>query len=416
MGTRRDWAFRATDDAVLEALAASTHVGSLREYFGAAAYSELSGLASAAQGVRVRAAPRVLILPGMMGSRLGGNDGGRSPRILWIDPARFAAGDLTGLKLPPGNALKVRGVLLFAYAKLMLRLKADGWDVEFFPYDWRQGLDALGGELAARIAAQAKPVILIAHSMGGLVARMAVAGLPRRAVRKLILLGTPNRGSFAPLQALRGTYPFVRWLARLDGLHSPRHLAEKVFGTFPGLYQLLPLQRRAGRLDLSDPRCWPTDAPRPDPVLLGQATAVLRGLAGADSRMIQIIGVNQETIVGVWLTAGGFNYVMSRSGDGTVPVACARLRGSKDYFVDELHGNLANNPVVIQAVIDLLKRGHTRELPRRWPGRRTAARSIDDAQLRMGRFRKIDWRRLDLAQRQAVLRELDAGRSRAPSL
>jgi pimeloyl-ACP methyl ester carboxylesterase len=269
MGTRRDWAFRAADDAVLEALAASTHVGSLREYFGAAAYSELSGLAAAAQGVRVRAAPRVLILPGMMGSRLGGNDGGRSPRILWIDPARFAAGDLTGLKLPSGNALKVRGVLLFAYAKLMLRLKADGWDVEFFPYDWRQGLDKLGGELAARIAAQAKPVILIAHSMGGLVARMAVAGLPRRAVRKLILLGTPNRGSFAPLQALRGTYPFVRWLARLDGLHSPRYLAEKVFGTFPGLYQLLPLQRRAGRLDLSDPRCWPTDAPRPDPALLG---------------------------------------------------------------------------------------------------------------------------------------------------
>jgi hypothetical protein len=132
--------------------------------------------------------------------------------------------------------------------------------------------------------------------------------------------------------------------------------------------------------------------------------------------MIQIIGVNQETIVGVRLTAGGFNYVMSQSGDGTVPVACARLRGSKAYFVDELHGNLANNPVVIQAVIDLVKRGHTRELPRRWPGRRTAARSIDDAQLRMGRFRKIDWRRLDRAQRQAVLRELDAGRSRAPSL
>ena len=36
--------------------------------------------------------------------------------------------------------------------------------------------------------------------------------------------------------------------------------------------------------------------------------------------------------------------------------------------------------------------------------------------LRMGRWPKIEWRRLDLEQREAVLKELDAGRSRAPTL
>jgi pimeloyl-ACP methyl ester carboxylesterase len=406
VGTRRDWAFRAEDGAVLDALAASTHVGSLREYFGPAAYSELKELAAAAKGVRTRAAPRVLILPGMMGSRLGG----------WIDPARIGAGDLTDLKLDEGTALTVNGVLLFAYAKLMLRLKVDGWDAAFFPYDWRLGLDKLGGALAAHIAAQAKPAILIAHSMGGLVARMALPKLPKRAVRKLILLGTPNRGTFAPLQALRGTYPFVRWLARLDGRHSPRYLAEKVFGTFPGLYQLLPMQRRFSRIDLSNPHCWPKDAPRPNPTLLTEASAVLRGLARPDSRVIQIIGVNQETIVGVRRTAGGFEYAMSLNGDGTVPVASALLPGCTAYFVDELHGNLANNPAVIQAVIDLVRRGHTRELSRHWIGRRARPSRIDDAQLRMGRLRKIDWGRLDPQQREAVLKELDAGRSRTPTL
>jgi pimeloyl-ACP methyl ester carboxylesterase len=406
MGTRRDWAFRSADGAVLDALAASTHVASLREYFGVAAYSELKELAAAAKGVRARAAPRVLILPGMMGSRLGP----------WIDPARIGAGDLTDLKLDEGDAPELNGVLLFAYAKLMLRLKAVGWDVEFYPYDWRQGLDKLGGALAAHIAAQATPAILIAHSMGGLVARMASARLPKRAVRKLILLGTPNRGTFAPLQALRGTYPFVRWLARLDGRHSPRYLAEKIFGTFPGLYQLLPMQRRSSRIDLSNPRCWPKDAPRPDPILLKQACTVLRGLPEADSRMIQIIGVNQETIVGLRRTAGGFEYAMNLNGDGTVPVASALLPVSTAYFVDELHGNLANNPVVIQAIIDLVRRGHTRELSRHWTGRRAPPRRIDDAQLRKGRLPKIDWRRLDPVQREAVLKELDSGRSRVPTL
>jgi pimeloyl-ACP methyl ester carboxylesterase len=416
MGTSRDWAFRAADGAVLDALAASTHVGTLREYFGAAAYLELKELAAAARRARTRATPRVLILPGMMGSRMGGDVGARSPRNVWIDPARIGAGALTELRLKPGKALTVNGVLLFAYAKMMLRLKADGWDAAFFPYDWRQGLDALGGALAARIAADGRPVILIAHSMGGLVARVAAACLPKRAVRKLILLGTPNGGTFAPLQALRGTYPFVRWLARLDGRHSSRFLSEKVFGSFPGLYQLLPMQRGFGRIDLSNPHCWPKDAPRPDPILLTQACSVVRALPKADSRMIQIIGVNQETIAGVRRTARGFEYAMNLNGDGTVTVASALLPGTKAYFVDELHGNLANNAAVIQAVIDLLRRGHTRELSRHWRERRARPRRIDDAQLRMGRLRKIDWLRLDPEQREAVLKELDAGRSRAPTL
>jgi hypothetical protein len=176
------------------------------------------------------------------------------------------------------------------------------------------------------------------------------------------------------------------------------------------------MQRRFSRIDLSNPHCWPKDAPRPDPVLLKQACAVLRGLPNADSRVIQIIGVNQETIVGVRRTAGGFEYAMNLNGDGTVPVASALLPGTKTYFVDELHGNLANSPAVIQAVIDVLRHGYTRRLSRQWIRRRSRARSIDDARLRLGRLRKIDWRRLDLQQREAVLKELDAGRSRTPTL
>jgi pimeloyl-ACP methyl ester carboxylesterase len=411
-----DWAFRADDAALFDALAGSKHVNSLREYFGAPAYAELAALAAAVKQIKKRGGPRVLILPGIMGSRLGRADRRHGAEVLWIDPLQIAAGRLTDLTLPAGKALQSNGIVLFSYAKLKLKLQLDGCEADFFPYDWRLGLDELGADLAARLAADGRPVTLIAHSMGGLVARMAIAKLAKRYVHKLIMLGTPNRGSFAPLQALRGTYPFVRKLATLDRKHSPEYLAEKVFGTFPGLYHLLPAPRRVDRMDILDPRCWPEDGPAPNPRLLRQVAAVREGLAPPDSRMVQIVGVNQETIVGVRRTRAGFEYVSNMNGDGTVSLASALLPALKTYFVEELHGNLANNPQVIQAVIDLVRRGRTGQLSRRWVRSRAPLRTIDDARLRMDGRGKIDWRRLNSAQREAALAELDAVRSHCPTL
>jgi hypothetical protein len=126
--------------------------------------------------------------------------------------------------------------------------------------------------------------------------------------------------------------------------------------------------------------------------------------------MIQILGVNQETVVGVRRTAAGFEYSMARSGDGTVPLAMAMLPGLKSYFVEELHGNLANNPQVIRAVVDLVRRGRTHHLSQRWRNKRGPVRRIDDAELRRENGRKIDWCSLSSAQREAALGELDSAR------
>jgi pimeloyl-ACP methyl ester carboxylesterase len=412
-----DWAFHADDDEVLDALAGGRHALSLREYFGAPAYAELSTLAAAAKGAGKPRGPRVLILPGIMGSKLGGQIRGarskprrRAPEVLWIDPLQIAAGRLTALALPSDRPLESMGVLLFSYARLKLRLRIDGCDVSFHPYDWRLGLDELGAKLAAWIVRDGRPVILVAHSMGGLVARMAARILPKRLVRKLIMLGTPNQGSFAPVQALRGTYPFVRKISTLDRKHSAEYLSEKVFHTFPGLYHMLPLPQRIEGLDLFDPGDWPPDGLAPDRRLLLQVTAVRAGLAPVDSRMVHIVGVNQETVVGLRRTAAGFEYAMDRNGDGTVPLSLARLPKLKCYFVDESHADLANNARVIQAVIDLVRGGRSSALPQRWRAKPGVVRRIDDAQLRMEGTEKIDWRRLTPPQREAVFAALDSGR------
>jgi pimeloyl-ACP methyl ester carboxylesterase len=408
--TSADWAFHADDDAVLDALVSGRHAQSLREYFGGPGYADLSLLAAAAKQAKPARGPKVLILPGIMGSKIGAARRSVRSEVLWVDPLQIAAGRLTALKLPSGKSLQAVGVLLFSYARLKLQLQIGGRDAHFHSYDWRLGLDELGAELAARIAREGQPVILVAHSMGGLVARVAAHMLPKRLVRKLIMLGTPNEGSFASVQALRGTYPFVRRIARLDRRHSPEYLATKVFNTFPGLYHMLPPPRRVKGMDLYDPRHWPADGPTPSRRILQQAADVRANLAPPDSRMVQILGVNQETVIGVRRTAAGFEYSMARSGDGTVPLALARLPKLKSYFVDELHGNLANNRQVIRAVVDLVRCGRTHHLPQLWRAKRAAVRRIDDAALRREGGGKIDWRKLSSAQREAVLGELDSAR------
>jgi pimeloyl-ACP methyl ester carboxylesterase len=405
---KADWAFHADDAAVFEALGLGTHATSLREYFGAQGHAELSQLAAAARQAKRRKGPRVLILPGIMGSKLGSPGRPHAPpQILWIDPLAIADSGLLDLALPKGRALEPLGVLLFSYARLKLRLQIAGFEAMFFPYDWRLSLDESGSALAAHIAAIGEPVDIVAHSMGGLVARMAAAKLPQRSVRRLILLATPNLGSYAPIQALRGTYPFVRKVATLDLMHTPEFLAANAFCSFPGLYQLLPARLALSGTDIYRATAWPAHGPAPDARLLAQAESVRAGLAPADSRMRHIVGVNRETVVGVRRRGNEFEYDLGMNGDGTVPLALARLSRLETYYVEETHSNLANNARVIRAVIDLLRRGRTTLLPRRWRTKRGRLRHTNDAKLRLHDGGKIDWRRLNSAEREATLAELD---------
>ncbi len=403
---RAEWAFRADEAAVLRALATGAHGPALREYFGVDAYAELRRLAQNAKTPRSGAA-RVLIVPGIMGSRLGRPDlPAGSGRIVWIDPVSIAGGAIRALQLPGGQNLRPMGVLLYSYARLQLSLHAAGIDAELHAYDWRRGLDELGSALAERIRAEQRPVILIGHSMGGMVARMALARLPRRLVRKLVLLGTPNFGSYAPVQAFRGTYPFVRRVTLLDPLHTPEVLAAEVFNTFPGLYQLLPPRERLRGADLYRRSGWPAQGPQPDIAQLARVAAVRAALAPPDARMVQILGVDRSTIIATRRRAAGFEYEMSLAGDGTVPVALAALRGVPSYYVAEWHADLANHPAVIAAVLDLIRRGRTRALPAQWRPPRAPSTRIDDAALAAGDGPKIDWRQLQPAERAAALAAL----------
>lgn len=114
-------------------------------------------------------------------------------------------------------------------------------DVVRFPYDFRKSVaeaaqrldDAVGEALARRpIAADQRPVIIIAHSMGGLVARYWLGVLGGwKWCHALICMGTPHRGAPKALD----------WLINGAGAGRVRdQRITEVIRKWPSVYELLP--------------------------------------------------------------------------------------------------------------------------------------------------------------------------------
>lgn len=168
----------------------------------------------------------VAVLPGIMGSRLRFPNSDRywdpdsTRRMLWwlpvplVNPRSALAAALH--RDEPAEVIEDEsdfvadgekhrgweGLSSEHYLKHLRGLDADlgtGADVRGFGYDWRQDITALGRTMAARLlaAAGADELVLVTHSMGGLVARSAVAQSPELAakVRGVVHVCPPSCGA-----------------------------------------------------------------------------------------------------------------------------------------------------------------------------------------------------------------------------
>jgi pimeloyl-ACP methyl ester carboxylesterase len=398
----------ALDEATLVALlAAPVENESLVEYFGAELHAELVQLARATHGRRPRGR-RVYVLPGIMGSQLGFTRGGQKPHdVLWLDPIDIQLGRLVELELDDHTHAVALGAMNYTYLKITLSLRQAGFDAVLLDYDWRRDVATLGKLLAQRIAADGKrQVAIVAHSMGGLVARAALTHPAGAQVSQLIMLGTPNAGSFGAVQALRGTYSVVRKVAMLDLRHDAEFLASEVFATFPGLHELLPSGPRAS-LNLFDVAAWPSQGPGPRQAMLGRAANLGARLAAADARFIVVIGCNRITATGVSLRDGDFEYEYSLRGDGTVPIALAELEGARHRYLDCGHSDLPLSDRVIAGTLDLLKTGTTRRFTARPRIARATRARVRDAELRQEYQGKVDWPHMSPEERRIFLDTLN---------
>ena len=402
--------FASGNSQIEEWLASGVRRHELTDYFGPAEYRSLAALARRARSTRINeSAPRVLIVPGIMGSQLGLARPAPLPNdIVWLDPLDIQRGRLATLRMPTAAPVVPLGVVLFSYLRLKLHLHAAGFAAEFHDYDWRLSIAESGRALGERLRAlRAARVAIVAHSMGGLVSRTALALADTRHIERLVLLGTPNCGSFAAVQALRGSYAVVRKVARLAQQASAESLAGGIFSTFPSLYELLPWGACSGGSDLFDARSWPASDPRPRAELLESARAAQRQLAPADERFAVIAGVGAATVTAVQRRGEEFLYTLTRGGDGTVPLASASLPGVRSVYARVAHSDLTRDPLVAAAVVDLLRAGTTSRLPSRWRGATRARAQVSDAELRRTHAEKVEWAALTAQERRLFLETLN---------
>jgi len=343
---------------------------------------------------RVRGAllGRVVVIHGIMGGRLASVNATGDEDLVWVNYLRLVAGrisdfalDSNGESLDPSISIVTKG-LLDEYMPLVFELSRR-WRVLPFAFDWRLDIDNSAAVLNREISqwANGEPVHIVAHSMGGLVSRRFMQKFPEtwQAMKdpfdlkrggRLIMLGTPNKGSFAISFVLTGQEKLLKKLALFDLKHDMKELLETV-NTFPGSYQMLPSPRLNpgdDRLRLFDAATW-GGFPVPRKYLeLGRRFQEEMDQVQDPDRLVYVAGYNQPTPSRIRIDGpGNFSYQETLDGDGRVPHELGLLPGVPSFFVEEAHGDLPSNEQVLAGIHDLLATGSTAQMPSTRPVART---------------------------------------------
>jgi phospholipase A1 len=237
-----------------------------------------------------------------------------------------------------------------------------------FPYDWRRDVRSSAKLLHDRLSQadlKGPRVGIVAHSMGGLVARYALEklGVPAGLnLEVLALLATPHLGAPAALQNLLGLRPEIFLSAR-----QCREVLKN--SEFPAGYQLLPrpgipaLLRKSPRvgfsvLDLFGPAAPPEfgliDASLEAARQLSQELPFMGPSFSPPCPYFAIVGNAQKTIVSNYHVDDHATPVEEGdSGDGTVPLWSAAPPGIPVRYVAASHMEVCTDPdatAMLQAV------------------------------------------------------------------
>ena len=338
----------------------------LRIYLGSSQFDVIRSIAARTRGLGEAPLGNVAVLHGIMGGELSlfNNDNGS---LIWVQALRLLSGQFDRLTIDANGLsdrdVRATGIYMRFYGSLLVSLSQQ-WKVRPFFFDWRRDIAIAADELNQNMNTwfgPDQPVHLVAHSMGGLVARSFITRHQDRWNKRgrLVMLGTPNYGSFAMPRLLSGN-DVLAMVAKIDFSHNALDLLN-VAKTFPGAYQMLPFR---GHLDGLDALYRAATYTRTaiDQSLIDKAGTFQASIANTIDpvRMVYVAGYNRPTLAGLQdatQLAVDAGYFFSRKGDGTVPHNLGLLQGVRTFYVDEEHMNLPGNGKVQKALTELLQTG-----------------------------------------------------------
>lgn len=333
----------------------------------------------------------VIIVPG-----IGGNELSTPPTLfglgpearIWLNPAAMAGGGWRLLGLAPDGLTPdvpftgaiIPGLPLSGYYNPLTEMLSQyGWRVVGARLDFRQSWIQDAARLVATIRNESidRPVHLVAHSRGGLVARAAIEIL--RSTGELgrlswcCGLGVPHQGSWEAAGLLSGwNQTAVLLSAVLDNLSSILSAGyvnlqlRHVLTSWPAAYQLLPRQDATGispeeTAAIYNPSVW-SQANRPvsahwlEAARTGWPTLPVVP-SGVD--WVDFVGTGFSTPDRLYIpanVASSQGWAWSPNGDSTVPTRWATQPGRMKVTCPTSHGALAYDGRVA-AVIDTVLRG-----------------------------------------------------------
>ena len=327
-------------------------------------------------------APIVFLLPGIMGSHIQ-----QGSNRIWFEPFSMWSGEMAKLKVD-ARRVTPDGWMDRNYEKLARHL-ADSHEVRPFAYDWRLSItnaaELFGAKLDEAISdakGRGQALRIVAHSMGGLVARLAMKdrwedfkSIPGS---RLLQLGTPNKGSHSIAAVLMARDDFIQTIERwFDWRHDMREFLE-IVRDFPGVLELLPWPGESGRavdgVDYFDVGLWQSwydqdqdpkkgsswMPPQKDPLdKAREAIAALRD-APLDPECTLYVAGRAPTPSAVRIVGGKVEIGVIDEGDGRVPWKTGIPAGVRVWYTEAAHGDLANHEKAFEAYRELIETGDTR--------------------------------------------------------
>lgn len=341
--------------------------------------------------------PIVLVLPGIMGSQLAL----RGNRI-WFDALDMIGGGMAKLHIG-AEEVAAAGWIDSAYEDFA-RFLAKSHEVRPFAYDWRlsiaQAAERFGLELDKAMAdaeRRRKPLRIAAHSMGGLVARLALktrwARFKAIPGSRLVQFGTPNQGSHSIAAVLMGRDSFVQKIERWADWKHDMHEFLEIVRRFPGVLELLPWslsngqptdtegffdaqtwqnrhqgdaenrKRRRGGEPVFEPARGAGDGwPFPIAEDLQAAWQTIQKLAEAplDPDCTLYVAGSDKTPVAIRLAGGKVEIGWTRDGDGRVPWKTGIPENLRVWYVNASHGDLLSSKRAFADYLSLLENGTCR--------------------------------------------------------